>query len=270
VVDAAADMSDATGGRSDVFTPPTDAGAGVDVGFSIDVGHSMPHDAGHSTPHDAGHVAVDTGPTCSDDCADGAPARCQGTNLETCADHDRDGCRQWGVDRVCPAMCTAGACVECSSNGDCGSRQRCSNNSCVSAPQWAETQIVYPGPTTQSLDNCYFCDAHFYDGMGTALIRFQQGGGWTVWSLQLNGALRVGTVPIGRNTTNENSVHVAESDTSVGSHRGSWTSNTGSLVITSLDARTGGHITGRVTAQLEKISSPNQAGTFQAEFHAEF
>ncbi|MGC4116760.1 MAG: right-handed parallel beta-helix repeat-containing protein [Myxococcales bacterium] len=53
--------------------------------------------------------------SCTDACAAGA-TQCGGTGgaqLQTCGDHNGDGCREWGTPTTCPAgqTCQAGACV---------------------------------------------------------------------------------------------------------------------------------------------------------------
>ncbi len=47
---------------------------------------------------------------CIDECDDGG-ARCEDGGVVTCADHDGDGCLEWGARTPCAGACALGACV---------------------------------------------------------------------------------------------------------------------------------------------------------------
>ena len=72
----------------------------------------------------AGQVCAQSGScgaTCADECADGF-TRCEGDAVVTCADHDLDGCLEWGGATACAAHCSVGVCVamcedECAAAG---------------------------------------------------------------------------------------------------------------------------------------------------------
>lgn len=96
---------------------------------------------------------------CVDECdADGA--RCEEGGVVTCADHDGDGCLEWGARSDCPGGCVLGACQDMCRDecGEAGLR-RCDglgvevcedHDGCL---QWS-APIACPGGTTCSLGAC--------------------------------------------------------------------------------------------------------------------
>ena len=76
---------------------------------------------------------------CTDECTSGQK-RCSGDNRQTCADHDADGCTEWGGDILCPNGCLSGECkpackaagAECSAGGECCSGNCAFVRTCVS------------------------------------------------------------------------------------------------------------------------------------------
>ncbi len=55
---------------------------------------------------------------CADECA-GDARRCEQGAVVACADHDADGCREWGGASPCPSACALGVCVE-TCRDECG------------------------------------------------------------------------------------------------------------------------------------------------------
>ena len=64
----------------------------------------------------AGKCMADSGGSsnqCSSTCVLGAKPKCSGNAIETCADHDNDGCLSYGAPQACGAgeVCSEGACM---------------------------------------------------------------------------------------------------------------------------------------------------------------
>lgn len=210
--------------------------------------------------------------TCTNTCSS-TSLMCQGNSVTSCRDHDGNGCTEWGVETVCPHLCDQGQCVECITDDDCSDpiRQECdyTTKTCMSRKQWATTTIDYSTGLERTLDNCYYCDAT-EGGSSYTLLRFQQGTGYTIWSLTLNGSFSPGTYPVAGDTTPV-SVYLAESDPSVPSVvHGGYFSTSGTLTLTAASFGSGGTIDGSLSATLSGGSDGMETATLDATFHATF
>jgi hypothetical protein len=75
-----------------------------------------------------GLAVVVSRPTCTDACATGS-TRCNGAStVQNCADHDGDGCLDWGGNVNCPSGCAAGACAGVCTNACSLGAMQCSGN----------------------------------------------------------------------------------------------------------------------------------------------
>ncbi len=117
-----------------------DAGSGTgDVTASSDAAAGTGTDGG-TGPGPAG--------TCSDKCSPTGLKRCQGQGVQTCGDHDGDGCREWGGDEACAegqtcsnGICSTGCTNECTTVGavQCAGNavQRCANHDADICLEWS-------------------------------------------------------------------------------------------------------------------------------------
>ena len=137
----------------------------------------------------------------------------------------------------------------------------------------ADALIVYGASLERHLAECLFCDATYSGGTSGALLRYQQGSGYTSWSLSLPADLVSGVHRVGR-ITDHKLVHVtlAEGDRSLPARVfGSYYSVSGTVTVTSIDYRHGGHIDGAIDVVLEGGSdTPKIRATMRATFHADF
>jgi hypothetical protein len=239
------------------------ADAGSDGGNDPDAG-TPPADGSDTdaTPPDA--------PTpCLDACGRGSAPICDGAGVRSCTDRDGDGCVEPNVE-PCPQRCSGGACVECVDSDDCADpvRQRCDydTSTCLARDQWSVTQIEY-GSSSVVLDDCAYCDCYYADPTAGAVLRFQQGGGYTVWSLTLPASATAGTHPVGRISTGVPHVLLTESDAARGSDRGSYWSTGGSVTLARAEYRSGGVFEGTLRATVA-IESPPMSATLSATFFA--
>jgi hypothetical protein len=136
-------------------------------------------------------------------------------------------------------------------------------------PLWAITTIHYTATSideTVNLDNCYFCDAN---DLGThTMLRYQQGGGWTIWALYVPDDAVLGTNYL-TGDYNGNYVTLSENDTSLpddvqGFYQ--YDTNDGTVTYTALDLSPGGVVDGTIDATL---SQGGVTAHLEATFHAE-
>lgn len=136
-------------------------------------------------------------------------------------------------------------------------------------PQWSLTEITYAGPSGEivlTYDNCTFCDATL--NMSTLLVRFQQGDGWTVWSVDIPVGSTTGSQPI---TSDYSGAYVAINEASPDlppNYAGYYdpTSASGTLTLTQADIAPGGVVAGTLEVEL---SQGGIGATLSAEFYAE-
>ena len=138
----------------------------------------------------------------------------------------------------------------------------------ATGPVRADARIVYGASPERRLNNCRFCDATYWGNPSGALLRFQQGTGYTVWSINMPTTITRGANPVGKDLR----VYVAESDPALPARvRGSYNSVSGTITFTSIDYRHGGHVDGVIDIVLEGGNdSPKIRATMKATFHAEF
>lgn len=117
---------------------------------------------------------------------------------------------------------------------------------------------------------CYFCDATL-DGVGGALLRFQMGGGYTIWTLTLPAGTVAGSHTLVPGYEGPNlSLSTSASELSAEA-RGSYLppSQSGSLRLGEVDLRAGGVVAGTVDVTLAKPTDASTRVRLQASFRAE-
>ena len=136
-------------------------------------------------------------------------------------------------------------------------------------PQWSLTEITYTGPSGETVltyDSCTFCDATL--NTSTLLVRFQQGEGWTVWSVDIPVGSSTGSQPI---TDDFSGAYVAINEASPNlppDYAGYYdpTSASGTLTLIQADITPGGVVAGTLEVEL---SQGGIEATLSAEFYAE-
>ncbi len=113
-------------------------------------------------------VCVDgvCGRGCADVCAAGA-RRCGAAGVETCADGDGDGCREWGAAQACPAgqRCDDGGCVPAAQpceDACAGGARRCGAGGVIACAdvdddpcvEWAAAAPCPPGERCEGAGEC--------------------------------------------------------------------------------------------------------------------
>lgn len=177
------------------------------------------------------------------------------------------------VDQPTPTEPPAAA--GCTTSVACPLRERCNfqTHVCEPAPLWSDTRIRYADQPEIRLTDAMFCDATLTTGRPSSLLlRYQQGGGYTVWSLTLPGDITVGEHALLRRAPPHGpALYVAESNQEQSARlRGGWQQTGGTLTITSVDMRYGGHVSGSIRADLAvPRSDPPLVGSFTATFHAD-
>lgn len=207
-------------------------------------------------------------PRCTDQC-ERDTCSSTGKSLIPCVVASADGCRAPGPAQPCPGNCQTRAldgglesrCVECLLDEDCPtpSRQKCASLACTARSQWAEMTLTLEDGRQAPLRSCYYCDATFTAASSSGFVRFQQGGGYYVWTLNL--------VPDGRGgyRADAQSPTLAISDRSP--YAGYYTPQQASVVLTTQDVRPGGVVAGTLSATLVGNGhTVTLSGTFYATF----
>ena len=95
---------------------------------------------------------------CTNECTSGAK-RCSGNSVQTCSDHDSDGCTEWGGDTSCGSdSCGSWGSPYCKNNDVYHSRtchdRGCSNSACSDNPYTEEALVQDCGTATCSGGVC--------------------------------------------------------------------------------------------------------------------
>jgi hypothetical protein len=99
--------------------------------------------------------------TCADACTRGA-VRCGTRAVETCADHDEDGCTEWGGAQPCERKCANGVCLACSDECAAGSTrcngaataETCADHDRNGCTEWGGARMC---PYGCANNNCRAC-----------------------------------------------------------------------------------------------------------------
>lgn len=136
---------------------------------------------------------------------------------------------------------------------------------------WADVKISY-GTGEYTYDNCYFCDAGFYEATGKGILTFQQAKGIVVWMVYLPHDLLLGVNVLPADPAGPVGVTISEGNQELPARvRGQYLPRKTVLTITSLDYRLGGHIDGHIEADLEGGNAkPPVHAKLEGLFHAEF
>ncbi|WP_428268310.1 hypothetical protein [Haliangium sp.] len=201
----------------------------------------------------------------------------------TCEDSDADGCLEETVQEMCTGWCdyfqSQYQCVGCRDDEDCADpiRNRCASaaRSCESRPQWSITTLSYSDGASsaqRNYSNCYFCDATYLPSSSHSLIRFQQGGGYTVWSLYVHNGATVGSETLQPGSPATGSYFfLSESDSSLPARfQGSYTQVSGTVNFTQANLADGGAVAGTATVVLQHQTRAESRVTLTANFYARF
>lgn len=170
-------------------------------------------------------------------------------------------------------------CVECRDDADCGDpiRERCdtTTRSCEGRVQWSITSLSYSdGAGTEQRDysNCYFCDGFYQPTSNHSLLRYQQGGGYTIWALYVHNAATTGSETLQPGYPTSGSYFtLSESDSSLPARfQGSYRQVSGTLAFTQANIADGGAVAATATVVLENLTRPESRATLTVDFYARF
>jgi hypothetical protein len=139
----------------------------------------------------------------------------------------------------------------------------------VTEPLWANTHIDYSGAgVAESVDltNCYYCDAS--DASTHTLIRYQQGGGYTIWALYIPNGATTGTHTLSTDYSGFYATLSANDAALPAAARGFYFGNVnvGSVTLTSVDLSQGGSVDGSIDVSWTKDGvTAHLVATFHAD-----
>lgn len=166
----------------------------------------------------------------------------------------------------------------CETTADCADpvHESCdaSSGACAPSDLGSDTRVTYDDGLERRYVGCLFCDATLQPD-GSALLRYQQGDGLSIWTLNLPRDVATGVISLAAYPEYIDTAlhaHISENGAEVpAALRGFYDQSGGTLTLSRVELRSGGTVEGTMDAPIEvRGATPAKTGRLRATFTARF